>query len=143
MAEESMPPDRNAPKRHVGDEPAPDRIAKQGFKRVAGFGVAEIERACLAPLGRLLDTPERDILDLTIGSDGGDMTGLELVDAAIDRMGRRHVSEPHIGGERIAVELRLPGGQHLERFQLGGEDDAAVLPSPVKRLDAEPVADEA
>ncbi len=34
-------------------------------------------------------------------------------------------------------------GQRLERLQLGGEHDAPVLPSPIERLDAEPVAHQA
>ena len=71
------------------------------------------------------------------------MTRRELVDAAIDGVRRRHVSQPQIGGERIAVELRLPIGKHLEGLQLGGKDHAPVLPPEIERLDAEPVANEA
>jgi hypothetical protein len=57
-------------------------------------------------------------------------------------MRRRYISEPQIGRERVAVELRPPIRKHLEGLQLRGEDDASVLPSAIERLDAHPVANE-
>ena len=67
----------------------------------------------------------------------------ELADAAVDRMRRRHIGEAEIGGERVVIDLGAPLGERLERLQLRGEDDAAILPSPIERLDAEPVAHQA
>ena len=130
-------------KRYIGHEPPPDGIAEQGFQRVAGLGIAEVELLGLAALGRGRDRPERRGLDMAGGVGHRDMSGLELIDVAIDRMRRRHIGEAHIGRERIRIELGAPVRQRLERLELGGEDEAPVLPAVIERLDAEPVADEA
>ncbi len=68
------------------------------------------------------------------------MAGGKLGDAAIDRMGRRHIGKPQKSGERIAIKLEAPIGQHLEGLQFRGENKTPILPSVVERLDAETVA---
>src|SRR6476469_5336135 len=126
--------------RHVGHEPTPYRVPKQHFQRIGRLAVAHMKLCSLSALSRLLHTPEGGRGDLPFGIDGRDVARLELADAPIDRMRRRHVSEPQIGSECIAVELRPPAGQHLEGLELRGKHHTPVLRSIVERLDAYAVA---
>ena len=70
------------------------------------------------------------------------MSRRQLVDAAIDRVRRRHIAEAQIGGEGVAVECDRPRAIGAQRLQLGAEQEHPVELAPIERLDAEPVADE-
>ena len=141
--DESMPPERKAPSGTSATSLPADRIPEQQFERIGRLAVAHIKLRALSAFGGLPHAPEGGRLGLAVGIDRRHMAGLELLDATIDRMGRRHIGEPQIGRKRIAVKLGPPAGKRLERLQFGGEDEAPVPQSIVERLDTEAVADEA
>ena len=129
--------------RHIRDQSPLHRIAKQRFQRIGRFGGAEIERRRPAPRRDIHEAPIGPDIGLAVGLDADAGSRRKLVDAAIDRMRRRHIGEAEIRGERVEIDLGAPLGQRLERLQLGGEHHAPVLPAPIERLDAEPVAHQA
>ncbi len=49
---------------------------------------------------------------------------------------------PHEGGDRGAIDARLPAGMGTQRLQLGAEQEQPAELCPVQRLDAEPIANE-
>ena len=76
------------------------------------------------------------------GRNAQNCPGRQFVNAAIDRVGGRHVAEAQVRQERVAIELRRPAPVGAQRLELGAEQQPSVELGPVERLDAEAVAHE-
>ena len=78
-----------------------------------------------------------------IGRHGQDAARLELEDAAVDRQRRRNIGPRGEQMHRAAIDLAVERGMRADRLQFGREDEVAPDPAIIKRLFAEPVADQA
>ncbi len=96
-----------------------------------GFGDAVVDRVGDAPvalrahLARFGDEHRR---------------GRKLLDAAEDRLRRRHVAEAHVRIERVRIQLGAEAGQREDRLRLAREHQPLAVAVDVERLDAEPIA---
>ena len=141
-ADESMPPERNAPS---GTSAIMRRLtASPSSASSASTASSSLPtKRALCPSRAICSSVQiRPDLRRGAGAHDEDRAGRQLVDAPIDRLRPRHVHEAQEGGECVAIERRLPAGMRAQRLELGAEQQQLAELRPIERLDAEPVAHE-
>ena len=133
MIVESMPPERNAPKRHFALQTHLDRRGQQLAQLPGVLGGRQIL------LGVEIGLPVRPHVQPAVAPQGK-MPRRQLGDAAKDRPRMRHVLVGQIFVERLRVDL--PGHvRHLQDgLQLAGEQQPARLVTIDQRLFSQPIA---
>ncbi len=129
--------------RHIRHHLVAHRAAQRALELAQESGFVRLARGIEAKArGRLLEIPVALEPWVTIAAEREHHSRLELVHAAIDAMGRRHVAEAQEGGDGVRIDLRAPVGMAVQRLQLRAEQERAPGAAPIERLDPEPVADQ-
>ncbi len=129
--------------RHVRHHLVAHRAAQRALELPQESGFVRSARGIEASTrGRFLQVPVAREPCLAVGAERKHHSRLELVDAAIDAVRRRHVAEAQEGGDGVGIDLRPPVGIAVQRLQLRAEEQRTAGAAPIKRLDPEPVADQ-
>ena len=138
-----MPPDRNAPQRHVGHHLLAHRAREQRLDLGRRRTDVDVERRGDAGLG---DRAQIVVAVRPVGApvEVDPLPGArrQLADALVDRARRRDVAVAHEPDQRGAIDRRVELRVRAQRLQLRAEHEraAAAQPAEVQRLLAKPIA---
>ncbi len=133
---------QHRPERDVGNHASAHRVAEQRLELVGCLAVGNVHRLRRTGGGDRTQVPVPTDPRFLPRSHGQDMTGQELLHAAVDRRRSRDMAESQVPCERVPVDDRRPPGMRSQRLELGAEEEEAVEPAPVQRLDAEPITNQ-
>ena len=138
--DESMPPDKKAPSGTSAVICRPTASRSRTSRPSTAAVSPMIETIGLGRRNDLRRIPIARNLRLALRAVHEKLSGLELVDAAVDAVRGRHVPPAHVGAKALPVDLRRPAIVGAQCLQLRAEHEQAAESRPVERLDADPIA---
>ena len=146
IVEESIPPERKAPSGTSATIWRPTASRSSASSRSVASASVPIEWRGGPGLGGVGGPTSRAPGRAGAGGDRPPASIVRLVPGgslpmpAVDRVRGRDVPQPHVEGQRLAVDLAREAGVGPQRLQLGAEDERTARPSVIERLLADPVA---